>query len=107
MLAYCGLKCDSCGAFIATRDDDDKRREEVALEWSKLFKVNIPASTINCKGCMGDGIKFSHCSKCDVRKCAVEKGVENCGRCESFACDKLDFIFQAEPEAKKRLENQE
>ena len=75
MLAYCGLRCDFCGAYIATQDDDDGLREKVAKEWSELFKVDIPASTINCNGCMGEGITFFHCEKC-----AVEKGVENCGK---------------------------
>ncbi|MCP3923609.1 MAG: DUF3795 domain-containing protein [Desulfobacterales bacterium] len=106
MLAYCGLTCDTCGAYIATRENDDVRREKVAKEWSKTFNVEIPASSINCDGCKSEGIKFSHCNNCEIRKCALEKGVENCGKCAEFACEKLDFIFKAEPEAKRRLENQ-
>ena len=31
MIAYCGLVCSDCGAFIATQKNDDKMRAEVAI----------------------------------------------------------------------------
>jgi hypothetical protein len=41
IIAVCGLDCHECGAFLATQDNDDQKRAEVAQEWSKLFKVEI------------------------------------------------------------------
>lgn len=34
----------------------------------------------------------------------MAKGVENCAHCDDFACNKLDMIFAAVPEAKNALE---
>lgn len=36
-LAYCGLDCEKCPAFIATANDDDSLRQKTAQEWSSLY----------------------------------------------------------------------
>jgi hypothetical protein len=41
MIAFCGVGCHECGAFLATQEDDDHKRVKVAQEWSRLFKVEI------------------------------------------------------------------
>ncbi|MCF7886496.1 MAG: DUF3795 domain-containing protein, partial [Candidatus Marinimicrobia bacterium] len=33
-LAYCGIKCQDCPAFIATKDKDQKEKIRIAKEWS-------------------------------------------------------------------------
>jgi len=35
MIAFCGLACHECGALLATQDDDDAKRAEVAQGWSE------------------------------------------------------------------------
>lgn len=52
MIAFCGLLCNECGAFIATRDDDDEKRAEVAETWSKQFNADIKPQDVNCDGCL-------------------------------------------------------
>ncbi len=37
MTAFCGLACYECPAFLATRADDNKKRAEIAKEWSKQY----------------------------------------------------------------------
>lgn len=32
LIAYCGLNCEECKAYIATVNDDDELREKVAIE---------------------------------------------------------------------------
>jgi hypothetical protein len=106
MTAFCGLLCNECGAFIATRDDDDKKRVEVAETWSKQFKVDVKPEDINCDGCLSDGPRiFSHCKVCEIRKCGKEKSVVNCAYCNEYACEKLGQLFQMVPDARKRLDN--
>ena len=56
-IAYCGLDCENCGARIATINDDDALRQEVAKEWSRLNGVEITPEMINCVGCRIDGVK--------------------------------------------------
>jgi hypothetical protein len=51
MIGFCGLNCYECGAFLATKENNDKKRAEVAQEWSRLFKVEIKPEDINCDGC--------------------------------------------------------
>ena len=46
MIAVCGLDCHECGAFLATQDNDNQKRVEVAQEWSRLFKVEIKPEDI-------------------------------------------------------------
>jgi hypothetical protein len=41
MVAFCGLICTDCKAFIATRENDNAKRKEVAEAWSKAFGREI------------------------------------------------------------------
>ena len=105
MIAFCGLECHQCGAFLATRDDDDAKRKEVAELWSKEFNANIQAEDIHCMGCGSEGeVLFSHCSVCEIRKCGMEKGLLNCGYCADYPCGKLEEFFVMVPESRVRLD---
>jgi hypothetical protein len=54
MIAVCGLGCYECGAFLATKENDDQKRAKVAQEWSKLFKLEVkPEDIRRSKGIMG------------------------------------------------------
>jgi len=105
MIAFCGLNCYECGAFLATKQNDNQKRAKVAQEWSKLFKVEIKTEDINCEGCQSNGGRlFNYCKVCEIRKCGKEKNLINCGYCGEYPCQKLDFIFSNAPDAKKRLD---
>ena len=105
MVSFCGLACHECGAFLATKADDDKKRKEVAKLWSEMYKSDIKSEDINCDGCLQDeGELFSHCAVCEIRKCGKDKGVVNCAHCPDYACEKLERFLQLVPEAKERLE---
>ena len=57
LIAFCGLDCERCEAFIATKNDDDALRKKVAKEWSELNGVDITPEMINCQGCRTNGVK--------------------------------------------------
>ena len=104
MTACCGLICSDCGAFIATQNDDDEKRKEVAELWSKQFGCDIDPQTITCDGCTsGSDRLFSHCGVCEIRKCAVGRDAANCAYCDEYACEKLEGFFKMAPDAKKNL----
>jgi len=106
IVAYCGLICSDCGAFIATRGNDDEKRREVAEAWSKEYGGDFKPEDINCEGCLTrDGQVFSHCNVCEIRKCGIERGVENCALCVDFSCEKLSRFLQDVPKARKTLED--
>jgi hypothetical protein len=105
MIAYCGLDCEKCGAFMATATNDDALRAKTSEEWSKTFKVDIPPESINCTGCASDGVKFHYCANmCEIRKCAVGRKVSTCAACPDYGCDKLKAFQEMAPEAKASLE---
>ena len=105
MIAVCGLDCNECGAFLATKENDDKKRAKVAQEWSKLFKVEIKPEDINCDGCQSDGGRlFNYCNVCEIRKCGKQKAVLNCAYCGDYVCEKLEGFFKMVPDARKHLD---
>jgi hypothetical protein len=104
IIAYCGLDCSQCGAFLATLHDDQKEREDVSALWSKLYKVKFKPEDINCQGCLSDEMLFAHCKVCEIRKCGQEKSVQNCGYCPDYGCEKLETILRLAPEARKNLD---
>jgi len=104
-IAYCGLDCEGCPAFIAHLSNDGALREKTAAEWSRAYEANIQPDDVNCTGCTGTGIKFSWCSSgCPIRKCAIEKRVSSCGACPDYPCGNLGFIHDHCPDARQRLD---
>jgi hypothetical protein len=105
MIAYCGLNCLDCQAYIATQKDDDEERRKVAEGWTKQFGHTLKIEDINCDGCLSNSNRmFSHCRVCSVRKCASGKGVANCGYCADYPCESVGFIINNAPSAKVVLD---
>ena len=90
MIGYCGLDCAQCRAYIATQQDDDDEREKIAKDWHSQYGYDLKPQDINCDGCLENNVMpLNECSNCVVRKCGMQKGVENCAHCTEYACDKL------------------
>ncbi len=105
LLAYCGINCEECEAFIAAKNDDIILKEKVANKWSKLYGTKIKPEDINCQGCKSGGQKGHYCEKmCKISKCCIENNFESCAKCESYACKDLQEIFNCFLDAKKRLD---
>lgn len=105
IIAYCGLDCAECEAYLATRADDDDARGKVAKDWSARYNADIQPQHINCDGCRAEGRKFFYCSEiCEIRKCSLEKGVDNCAGCEEYPCEKLETFFEVAPQARAALD---
>ncbi|MGA2368928.1 MAG: DUF3795 domain-containing protein [Dehalococcoidia bacterium] len=106
MLAYCGLQCLKCPAYLATQADDNKLRSDCAQRWSEWAKITIRPEQINCDGCKAGGRLFFFCNSCGVRKCAVEKGIDTCALCPDYVCKKLQDLMQLDPNIRKSIEAQ-
>ena len=107
-IAYCGLNCEECDAYIATVNDDQDLREKTAKLWSELNQTTILPEQINCEGCRNDGVKTFFCGMlCAIRKCAMQKGVKTCAGCAGFEdCTTLMSITANNPHALGNLKNQ-
>lgn len=106
IIAFCGLSCHKCGAYLATKFNDNEKRKQVAGQWSKEYNANIKPEDINCEGCLSRSENvFNHCKVCEIRKCGIEKNIINCSACNDYACEKLVKFFEFVPDAKKQLDN--
>ena len=107
MIAYCGLDCEKCDAYIATKNNDQALREKTAKLWSELNNATILPEHINCEGCRMNGKKTVFCdSLCAIRQCALKKGVATCGDCpEMEQCPTVGAIFAHNPNARENLLN--
>ena len=105
LIAFCGLNCEKCDAYIATKNNDDALREKTAKLWSELNNVPILPEHINCDGCRMDGKKTVFCDKlCPIRQCAMQKGVDTCGDCSEMEhCSKIAMVHANNAEAKRNL----
>lgn len=105
LIAFCGLNCEKCDAFIATKNNDNALREKTAKLWSELNNVLILPEHINCDGCRVNGRKTVFCDKlCPIRQCAMQKGVETCGDCSEMEhCSKIAMVHANNEEAKRNL----
>lgn len=110
LIAYCGLRCDSCPIHLATLEPDQTRqrnmRESIAEQCTALYGINIrPKDVTNCDGCRANtGRLFSGCLTCEIRKCAGMKPIENCAYCSDYPCGRLTEFFSVAPEAQIQLE---
>ena len=107
MIAFCGLDCEKCDAYIATKQDDQVLREKTAKLWSELNGAEITPEMIHCEGCRANGVKTPYCeSLCPVRLCALNRRMETCGNCaEMEKCEKVGMIIGSNPEARRNLES--
>ena len=93
IIAFCGIDCSECAVFIASKENSEEKKQEVAKEWSSADKP-LQSEDIHCKGCFDSTDIFWYCSSCPVRACGLEKGVKNCAYCEKYPCLKLHEIYQ-------------
>lgn len=107
LIAFCGLDCAKCYAYLATRNNDQALRERTARLWSELNGTTILPEHINCQGCRMDGAKTVFCEQmCQMRPCAMAKGFETCGGCAAMDdCEKLKSITSNRPDALENLRN--
>lgn len=104
-IAYCGLDCETCDAYLATIHDDQALREKTAKLWAELNHAPILPEHINCQGCRADGVKTVFCdSLCDIRQCALKKDVTTCSDCSSLEnCQMVEMVISNNPEALKNV----
>ncbi len=105
MIAYCGIACSSCDAFLATQSGDPAELERVAAAWRAQVDPGITTADIPCNGCLAEvGPLCSYCAICPVRICARERGVASCAYCGDYPCDKLAPHFAHAPQMRDVLD---
>ena len=85
IIGFCGYRCDLCPVHKSNYKNIDKKK--IRDGWAKYFNYNTEIVG-KCEGCLNDGNP-----KCEVKPCAKEKGIEHCGRCPDFGCNKLKSVM--------------
>lgn len=105
MLGVCGLDCAVCETYLATVKNDDEERKIIAKEWGEKYHSNPRPEDINCLGCNSKtGPWYKHCLECNIRLCGLDKGIDNCGKCQDYPCEKASSFHSHVPEAKANCE---
>jgi len=107
IIAYCGLNCAACPAYVATQSGDPAALERVAAEWRVAFHApDMTAESIVCDGCLANigGRLASYCGMCEIRACAIERALPHCAACADYGCSKLEGFLAGAPEARETLE---
>jgi hypothetical protein len=90
MIGYCGYNCHLCAA----RSDDPAVRQQLVDGWRRIFgHQDYTAENVKCDGCLSDGRLAD--KQCQVRPCAIERGVKNCAYCEDFVCEKVRHLLSS------------
>ena len=106
MIAYCGLDCAGCEAYLATQANDEAAKQKLLEKWRVEFDApEMTMASVTCDGCTSTERLGGYCQACPVRACAVEKGVENCAHCADYeTCETLQGFIVNIPAAKANLE---
>lgn len=110
MVAYCGLVCQTCPIYLATRVESKEKQEKMRAEIAQLCREQYgmayePADITDCDGCRTeDGRLFLACKDCAIRNCARQRGLESCAYCDEYVCERLEAFFTTDPTAKVRLD---
>jgi hypothetical protein len=106
MIAYCGLVCNDCPAYLATEADDRQALVRVAAQWREEYNApEITVESVICGGCVSnDERKCGHWYECEIRACGAERGVVNCAHCGDYTCERLEDFFGFVPDARGVLD---
>lgn len=103
-IAPCGLNCYECEVYKATIEDSTEKKVKLAQKFTSP-EYEVTPDDIDCLGCHKDStLVFKFCKECELRICAVDKNVINCGYCKDYACNKLSNMLENEPNNKKTLD---
>jgi hypothetical protein len=88
---YCGDDCNYCPRYLATQGGNEERFAEVATMWrlTGWRDTEEPPEKLACHGCAS--VKICGLG---IRECAISKGIDTCGECKDYPCEKLRDIFR-------------
>jgi hypothetical protein len=85
--AVCGLYCEACTLFIATKEDPERLK-------GLAKRYQLPEEAVKCHGCRS-AKRGPYCATCKMFSCAAERGIEFCVECAEYPCGDLKQ-FQSE-----------
>lgn len=103
-LAYCGMLCYECPIYIATKNNDLQAKKRLAIECS-TENITFTADDMTCEGCFWDkNDRSKMCGVCEIRQCAKNKSIDNCGACSEYPCEIIERRLPIDSENRVRLD---
>lgn len=92
MIGGCGDNCSCCPRYIATQNRSPSDLEKIKELWVRLGlrDPTFPARGLACLGCEPN----KKCAYSELRTCAREKGIDNCGSCDAYPCKLISTAFE-------------
>ena len=89
LLGACGLYCGACYHYRASLPEGENLLGEAARRGRDF-------EGFTCEGCRSDALyAHSGCAECEIRACADDRGLDHCGLCAQFPCDRIE-AFQSD-----------
>ena len=98
----CGLFCGDCEIYIAYSTNNLPSKKRIAREYGESMGISISPEQVKCLGCKGTSSSVWR-TRCQLRVCAEEKGVEFCYQCRDYPCDNLQAFYETHPQARENL----
>ena len=99
-LGICGDDCSLCPRYTATQSNDINLLRKVAALWYRTgFRDRmVSEEEIICHGCQS----ASDCAFEDLKNCASNRQINNCGECRDYPCIIIKKVFeQIKPTAER------
>jgi hypothetical protein len=92
MIGICGDNCLSCPRYVATKTGSPEELTEVKKLWVTLGLRDpaFPLQEMACYGCKPE----NKCAYPELRECANQRAIENCGSCQQYPCGLINAVFQ-------------
>jgi hypothetical protein len=104
--ATCGLYCGACPIRQAGQRGDLALLKQIAEVLTVQQGQPIEAKDLACEGCLSSDVVAIVCRSCELRACALKRGVQHCSQCPDFPCQPLvDFSKDGFPHHGEALEN--
>lgn len=85
MIAYCGINCTACDAYLATQANDRAAQGALLEKWRVEYDApEMTLAAVTCDGCTSTGRLGGYCNECPMHACGAEKDVQNCASCDDY-----------------------
>ena len=92
LVAPCGLYCGACSIRLAGKRRDAKLLKKIADVLTIQRGQSIQAGDLWCDGCLSKETIAIVCRNCELRACALQRGLQHCSECPDSPCQQLvDF----------------
>ena len=100
IIGICGDNCHFCPRYVATQNGSAKELEKVKKLWVKLGLRDpaFPAQDMACYGCKPE----NKCAYSELRACANERAVDNCGLCDEYPCGLINTALERSEKLRSR-----